>query len=363
MPITASFANKSFGGSRILGSTNAYNPQKTSAVDILLLAGGGGGGSIGGGAGGGGSVLLSGSYPVSPGTVLTIGIGGGGGGAGGSGGSGGDGGSSTVTGPGTPSLSTVGGGGGGQAGGTGRGGGCGGGGGRDNPTQPVNYGPSTAPGAPSQSAPFYGSYPNGFRGGSAKPAPFGGSGGGGGINGSGGDGSNGPNDSDERGGTGGNGFPFGTFLSSYNTDYRPPITKPYPNAPTHPVYAPLGISSIIIGAGGGGGIQGGGQVGGSGGDVGGGSGYPRTGGDGGNGGTPKRQANSGVQYSGSGGGGGGTGPADPWRDGGAGAGGRCIIRWSSTEFVNAASSTGSAYYHENSGYRHFDFVGSGTITF
>ena len=190
-----------------------------------------------------------------------------------------------------------------------------------------------------------------------------GGGGGGGNGDTDGTGSPSNNGNDERGGTGGNGFPFATFISSYNTDYRPPITKPYPNAPSHPIWAPLGVSSIIIGAGGGGGIQGEGQVGGSGGDVGGGSGYPHTGGDGGNGGATRRQANSGVQYSGSGGGGGGTGPGDPWRDGGAGASGRCIIRWNSEQFVNAVSTTGSPIYHEANNYRHFDFVGSGTITF
>lgn len=366
MPITASFANKSFGGSRILGSTNAYNPQKTSAVDYLLIAGGGGGGSLGAGGGGGGGIV-TGVYSVTPGQTLTFAIGGGGGGASvspGNGNKGGNGGDSTITSPGSPTVTAFGGGGGGR-GGTpntgadriGQSGGCGGGGGRDHYTFP-NYGTATQPGNPPGN-------PWGRRGGDGAAPPFGGSGGGGGINGEGGNGSNGsnPTGADERGGGGGNGYPIPWLISSYNENYLPPTPKPYPNAPSHDYYAPLGYSSWIAGAGGGGGIQGGGQAGGSGGDTGWRTGYPHAGGDGGNGGSPIRQANSGVIFGGNGGGGGGTGPGDPFRDGGSGSGGAVIIRWSSTEFANATGTTGSAYYHENAGYRHFHFVGSGTITF
>ena len=365
MPIISSFSNKAFGGSRILSSNSALNPQYTTSVDYILVAGGGGGASIGGGGGGGGKVQLGSGYPVTRGTVLSIGIGGGGGGSGGSGGQGGDGGSSTLTGPGTPSISVNGGGGGGTPNGKGRDGGSGGGGGRDN-TQPDINNRGFATGGQT-GGPTWGK--NGGRGAPAnptQPANFSGAGGGGGANATGGDGSNNsPNGADERGGGGGNGISINELFSSYNTNYRPPMTKPYPNAPTHPVYAPLGITSDIFAAGGGGGISGAGQKGGNGGSSGGGSGYPQTGGDAGNGPGPQgviRAANSAVQFSGAGGGGGGTGPGDPWRDGGSGAGGRCIIRWNAEQFANATSTSGTVYFHEANGYRHFDFTGSGSLT-
>lgn len=363
MPIISSYANKAFGGSRVLLNNNAFAPQYTPSIDYLIVGGGAGGASIGGGGGGGGQLRFAVGHPVTRGTVLSISIGGGGGGAGGSGGNGGNGGDTSigVPAPLSPITSAAGGGGGGSPNNYGNSAGTGGGGGRDN-TKSNNRGTATP--APSNGPAVYAK--NGGNGAPANPsvpANNSGSGGGGGSNGSGGDGSNNsPNGADERGGGGGNGHGITEFMSSYNTNYRPPMSKPYPNAPTHPVYAPQGITSDVVAAGGGGGIGGTGQKGGNGGSSGGGSGYPQTGGDGGNAPSPVRQANSGVQFSGAGGGGGGTGPGDPWRDGGSGAGGRCIIRWNSEQFANATSTTGTVYFHEANGYRHFDFTGSGSLT-
>jgi hypothetical protein len=94
---------------------------------------------------------------------------------------------------------------------------------------------------------------------------------------------------------------------------------------------------------------------------------PHTGGDGGNlaGPVAKRNPTGGLPYSGSGGGGAGTGDNgddDGNRRGVAGSGGRCIIRWTVEQYTNATSTSGTVFFNETSGYRYFDFIGSGSIT-
>jgi hypothetical protein len=346
MPIRGSIANslKSFGADRIGGIPAAI----TGTIDYVMAAGGGGGGFNGGGGGGGGGVLFGSGYPVGPGITLTMGVGGGGGG--GNGGS-----PSTITGPGTPSLTAIGGGDGGDGnGGKGGDGGSGGGGARDQsgpaPSNPTSFGLGT----PGQ----------GNRGGRGGTPPQGAAGGGGGANGGGQDGSPNPSGSYDNARNGGDG-------KSPIFDLGWPDIRTYLNAQGiqggGSWTAPNGVwEDYRLGSGGGNGVDGG-----PGSNIGlGGSGpswrgYPHTGGDGGtdsfNGGA-SRNANSATQYTGSGGGGGAVNPGGGSSPNGAsGSGGTIIIKYDEY-FANAASVSG-ALYARQSGYRIFHWLGTGTITF
>ena len=105
---------------------DAANPKNfnLTEVEVLVVAGGGGGGGRSGGGGGAGGLIYNRNFAVTPGSALTVTVGGGGNGGDGSGSPGSDGGNSIFG-----SLTAIGGGGGGSDGGdAGRTGGSGGGG-------------------------------------------------------------------------------------------------------------------------------------------------------------------------------------------------------------------------------------------
>lgn len=336
MPIRGSIANslKSFGAERISGLPEA----KVGQIQYLMVAGGGGGGYGGGGGGGGGGVVM-GNYQITPGLTLTIGVGGGGG-------AGGGGSPSTISGPGTPTVTAVGGGDGGD-GGSGPGnqggsGGSGGGGGRDTP-------------APSTTSYGLGTPGQGNRGGRGGNPPQGAAGGGGGVGGSGQDGSSGGGGFDARrdGGSG----------SSVIFDYGFADVRTYLNAQGITGGTPSGTwSNFVLAAGGGNGIDGEpGRESGRGGSAPSWSGFPQTGGNGGSD-NPALNASAACQYTGSGGGGGGANPgggASP--AGSSGSGGSVFIKYDQY-FANASSVSGALYAVQD-GYRIFHFIGSGSITF
>ena len=345
MPIRGSIANslKSFGGDRV---GRDIPEVKTGYIDYIMVAGGGGGGYNGGGGGGGGGFITGSGYPVSSGTTLSIGIGGGGG-------AGNGGGSSTLSGPGTPSLTAIGGGDGGDGdagpGNPGGNGGSGGGGGRNTP-------------APSTTSYGLGTPGQGNRGGRGGNPPNGAAGGGGGIGGGGQDGSAQPQydrDDPRNGGDGrsvndvGWGIDPKSYLNSFGISGGTPSGT---------------WENYIMSAGGGNGIyRGAGNPGadrsGNGGSSRSWTGYPNTGGQGGAApGTPV-QGNNATQYTGSGGGGGAANPGGGvGTGGGSGSGGTILIKYDAY-FANASSISGDVLYVNQSGYRIFHWLGSGSITF
>lgn len=323
MPITASFGNKLFGGNVVVRP----GPIKTPVIDYIIIAGGGGGGTFGGGGGGAGGYLQGTGSPVDVGATYNVIVGGGGyGGNGGTGWISGQGGDSSLTRP-SP-LATV----------NATGGGPGG---------------RRVPGFPADAP--YGGYNGGCGGGGAfltpSPGPNNGGLGTPGQGNNGGRGSIPP--SGQRGGGGGGIQTFGEQ-----------------GGPAPAVFGAVGEggrgfdlsfteeSGLYLGGGGGGGGSPG-NPGGLGGPAGGGPGSNVIGGNGGNGlNTP---AGSAVQYTGSGGGGGGNGPTDPHRDGGSGAGGRVIIRYSKY-YDPLQSTSGSPTFKESLTYKIYDFTGSGSFT-
>ena len=343
MPIRGSIANslKSFGADR----TGGIPITTAGAIDYIIVAGGGGGGFNGGGGGGGGGVLFGSGYPVGSGITLTFSIGGGGGG-------GNPGSSTSITGPGTPTLTADGGGDGGDGnGGTGGNGGSGGGGARDQPGPGTSNPTSFGTGTPGQ----------GNRGGRGGTPPQGAAGGGGGANGGGQDGSSNPSQPYDNARNGGDGK--SAIYDIWGNDIRT-----YLNAQGitggGSWTAPNGRwDDFRMGRGGGNGIDGGpGSSYGLGGSGASWTGFPHTGGDGGSN-DPARNANSACQYTGSGGGGGGVNPGGGASPAGAGgSGGSVIIRYDEF-FSNAASTSGSVLYSRFDGYRFFHFLGSGSITF
>jgi len=105
---------------------DAANPKNynLTAVEVLVVAGGGGGGGRSGGGGGAGGLIYNSNFSVTPGSAITVTVGGGGAGGSGSGPPGSDGQNSVFD-----TLTAIGGGGGGSDGANaGRSGGSGGGG-------------------------------------------------------------------------------------------------------------------------------------------------------------------------------------------------------------------------------------------
>jgi hypothetical protein len=349
MPIRGSIANslKSFGGDRV---GRDIPEVKTGFIDYIMVAGGGGGGYNAGGGGGGGGVIVGSGYPVSSGITLSIGVGGGGGTA-----SAGN--PSTITGPGTPSLTAIGGDDGGDGnnpGETGPGarggdGGSGGGGGRDQGGAYASTNPTSAGlGTPGQ----------GNRGGYGGTPPNGAAGGGGGVGGNGSDGrgQNQYDRDDPRNGAEGRSL----------GDFGWPGASPWLNSFGINGGTPSGTwENYIVAAGGGNGIyRGGGPAdpSGNGGSARSWTGLPNTGGKGGAAPGSPVEAQSGAQYTGSGGGGGARNPGNGVGPGGAsGSGGTILIKYD-TYFANASSVSGALYINE-SGYRIFHWLGSGSITF
>jgi len=339
MPIRGSIANslRTYGA----GSGYVIPRQATPVIDYLMVAGGGGGGLGGGGGGGGGGLIVGSGYPVGSGVTLTFTVGGGGG-------SGNGGQDSQISGPGTPTITALGGGDGGDGGGgTGGSGGSGGGGGRDQPGPGTSNPTSFGTGTPNQ----------GNRGGRGGTPPQGAAGGGGGSNGSGQDGSSNPGQTYDNRRDGGSG-------KSVQNDIWGGYSSSYLNTQGINGGTPSGTwNNYILAAGGGNGIEGGpGSEYGFGGSSPSWTGFPRTGGDGGSN-DPARNANSACQYTGSGGGGGGANPgggASP--GGGSGSGGSIIIRYDEF-YTNAASTTGGPLYDRQNNYHLFHFLGSGSITF
>lgn len=341
MPIRGSIANslKAFGAERISGLPEA----KVGVIDYMMVAGGGGGGFNGGGGGGGGGVLFGSGYPVGSGITLTLIVGGGGS-------SGNPGGHSSITGPGTPTLTAIGGGDGGDGnGGIGGNGGSGGGGARDQPGPGTRNPTSAGLGTPGQ----------GNKGGYGGTPPQGAAGGGGGANGGGQDGSSNPAQPYDIARNGGDGKSvifdvWGNDIRTYLNDQG--ITG------GGSWTAPNGRwDDFRMGSGGGNGIDGGpGSSFGQGGSGSSWRGFPHTGGDGGSN-DPARTANNACQYTGSGGGG-GADDGGPNPSGGSGSGGSIIIRYDEY-FSNAVSTSGSVLYSRLDGYRFFHFLGSGSITF
>ena len=344
MPIRSSIANslKSFGADRTGGIPKTAAP----VIDYIIVAGGGGGGYNGGGGGGGGGLVIGSGYPAGSGITLSFSIGGGGSAAS-------DGGNSTITGPGTPTITAVGGGRGGDGGGgpgyPGGSGGSGGGGGRDAPVPsspaPLSPNQNTTSGGPGTSG-------QGNRGGKAGTPPQGAAGGGGGAGGSGGDGISRPGQPHDDNKNGGDGT---SIQNIWGINYS------YLN----PGLSPGGWSNFYMGCGGGNGVQRDASnwsagVGGSASSIP--ALYPHTGGDGGaNPGGPVN-ANSATQYTGSGGGGGGINGGGASPAGGSGSGGSVVVRIDEF-YSNAISTTGGPLYTYQNGYYIFHFTGSGSITF
>ncbi len=186
----------------LVASFDAASPRNytLSEVEVLIVAGGGGGGRYGGG-GGGGGVIYKTSYPVTPGTPITVTVGNGGAGHPGdsqTGGTGGNGQNSVFG-----NLTAIGGGGGGnynqvgaqnaQAGASG--GSSGGSGGNGNGSGTIQPSTQTQPGSPITG--------QGFSGGRQSTGYATGGGGGGGAGEPGFNGAPGG-----PGGRGGKGLPF-----------------------------------------------------------------------------------------------------------------------------------------------------------
>jgi hypothetical protein len=272
-------------------------PTGVTSVQVLVVAGGGGGGGAGtiyfdGGGGGAGGVVYNASYPVTPGEVITVTVGAGGGG--GSGDNRGANGGNSVFGNSSyaPLITATGGGGGGggTCGGQGVGADGGSGGGGAAPSAGCNAGSTTG---------------QGNNGGKGNGCCNDGAGGGGGY---GGVGEAGKVDGNGYGGDGGNAY---DFSSTFGTS---------------------GIPNYCVFAGGGGG---GGQSSGS--DGGAASGRV-------SGGTGAVGANNGgnaVANTGGGGGGGAASWITGGKNGGSGAYGCIVIRYTTYTITYTAGSGGT----------------------